>query len=141
MIVQPIPTSRIADEWGDIVDALYPALRQDPSFSVQSLYDRLMAGLAWVCEVSDGASGYWVITLDTDGNELVAWTTAIAGKIEGGPKQRADYIRDAVTFLENIMINAGVTAHRICGRSSWGMILPHYLPYEGARNGIQKRLG
>jgi hypothetical protein len=140
MIVRTIPINRIESEWGDIVEALYPALRQDPTFSVQSLYDRLMAGLAWVCEVSDGASGYWVITLDTDGDDLVAWTTAIAGKIDGGPKQRVKYIRDAVAFLEQIMINAGVTAHRICGRD-WSTILPLYLPYEGARNGLQKRLG
>ena len=139
MIVKTIPINRITDEWGSITDALYPALRQDPTFSVQSLYDRLMAGLAWVCEVSDGASGYWVITLDVDGDDLVAWTTAIAGKIEGGPKQRVKYIRDAVAFLENIMINAGVTAHRICGRD-WSTILPLYLPYEGAKNGLEKRL-
>ena len=139
MIVKTIPIDRITDEWGSIVDALYPALRQDPTFSVQSLYDRLMAGLAWVCEVSDGASGYWVITLDTDGDDLVAWTTAIAGKIEGGPKQRVKYIRDAVAFLEHIMINAGVTAHRICGRD-WSHVLPYYLPYEGAKNGLEKRL-
>lgn len=100
-----------------------------------------MAGLAWVCEVSDGAQGYWVITLDTDGDDLVAWTTAIAGKIEGGPKQRVKYIRDAVAFLENIMINAGVTAHRICGRKTWSAVLTDYRPFEGARNGLQKRLG
>lgn len=117
-----------------------PALRQDPSFRVQALYDRLMAGLAWVCEVSDGANGYWVITLDTDGDDLVAWTTAIAGKIEGGPKQRVKYIRDAVAFLETVMARNGVTAHRICGRSSWSSILPHYMPYDGARNGLQRRL-
>ena len=141
MIVKTIPINRITGEWGNIVDALYPALRQDPTFSIQSLYDRLMAGLAWVCEVSDGASGYWVITLDVDGDDLVAWTTAIAGKIEGGPKQRVKYIRDAVAFLEHIMINAGVTAHRICGRQQWSAVLPHYSPYEGARNGLEKRLG
>jgi hypothetical protein len=140
MIVRTIPIDRIESEWGNIVDALYPALRQDPTFSVQSLYDRLMAGLAWVCEVSDGASGYWVITLDTDGDDLVAWTTAIAGKIEGGPKQRVKYIRDAVAFLETVMARNGVTAHRICGRD-WSHVLPYYLPYEGARNGLQKRLG
>lgn len=140
MIVRTIPIDRITSEWEAIETALMPALRQDPSFRVQALYDRLMAGLAWVCEVSDGAKGYWVITLDTDGDDLVAWTTAIAGKIEGGPKQRVKYIRDAVAFLENIMINAGVTAHRICGRD-WSRVLPYYLPYEGARNGLQKRLG
>lgn len=139
MIVRTVPINRIESEWGDIVEALYPALKQDPSFRINDLYERLMAGLAWVCEVSDGASGYWVITLDTDGDDLVAWTTAIAGKIEGGPKQRVKYIRDAVAFLEHVMINAGVTAHRICGRD-WGKILPHYLPYEGARNGLQRRL-
>ena len=139
MIVKPIPINRIESEWGDIVEALYPALRQDPSFQVSDLYERLMAGLAWVCEVSDGESGYWVIALDTDGDDLVAWTTAIAGKIEGGPKQRVKYIRDAVAFLENIMINAGVTAHRICGRD-WTMILPLYTPFEGAKNGLEKRL-
>ena len=140
MIVKTIPIDRITDEWGNIVDALYPALRQDPTFSIQSLYDRLMAGLAWVCEVSDGASGYWVITLDTDGDDLVAWTTAIAGKIEGGPKQRVKYIRDAVAFLEHIMINAGVTAHRICGRPQWSAILNDYQSFSGARNGLEKRL-
>ncbi len=139
MIVRTIPINRIESDWEAIERALMPALRQDPSFRVSDLYERLMAGLAWVCEVSDGASGYWVITLDTDGDDLVAWTAAISGKIEGGPKQRVKYIRDAVAFLENIMINAGVTAHRICGRD-WGKILPHYLPYEGARNGLQRRL-
>lgn len=140
MIVRTIPIDRITSEWEAIERALMPALRQDPAFRVQDLYDRLMAGLAWVCEVSDGASGYWVITLDTDGDDLVAWTTAIAGKIEGGPKQRVKYIRDAVAFLENIMVNAGVTAHRICGRKSWSAVLPHYSPFEGARNGLERKL-
>ena len=140
MIVRTIPIDRLESDWEAIVEALSPALSQDPSFNVHDLYERATAGLAWVCEVSDGASGYWVITLDTDGDDLVAWTTAIAGKIEGGPKQRVKYIRDAVSFLEHIMINAGVTAHRICGRD-WSHVLPYYLPYEGARNGLQKRLG
>jgi len=140
VIVRTIPINRIESEWGDIVEALYPALKQDPSFRVQDLYESLTAGLAWVCEVSDGAQGYWVITLDTDGDDLVAWTTAIAGKIEGGPKQRVKYIRDAVAFLENIMVNAGVTAHRICGRSQWSTLLTDYQPFEGARNGLEKVL-
>lgn len=139
MILKPIPIDRITNEWGSIVDALYPALRQDPNFSVQSLYDRLMIGYAWIIEAKEGAEGYWVISLDMDGDDLVAWTTALVGRIDGGPKQRLKTMREGVEMIERILVNAGVQAHRICGRN-WTAVLPHYLPYEGARNGLEKRL-
>lgn len=136
----PVPKERIEAEWGAIAEALWPALRQDPSFSVQGLYNRLMDGSSLLFEASEGASGYWVVSIDMDGDDMVAWTTAIAGKIDGGPKKRVETIRQAVTALEQTLVNAGVTAHRICGRD-WSLVLPQYLPFEGARNGLQKRLG
>lgn len=139
MILKPIPTDRIGSEWDSIVDALYPALRQDPTFSVQSLYDRLMIGYAWILEASEGAEGYWVISLDMDGDDLVAWTTALAGRIEGGPKQRLKVMREGVEMLERILVNAGVQAHRVCGRD-WSTVLTGYLPYSGAKLGLEKRL-
>lgn len=135
----PVPIERIQTDWEAIALALWPALRQDPSFSVQSLYDRLMDGSSLLFEAADGAIGYWVVSLDMDGDEMIAWTTAIAGKISGGPKQRVETIRVAVNALEQTLVNAGVTAHRICGRD-WSAVLPDYLPYEGARNGLEKRL-
>lgn len=134
-----VPKERIEAEWGAIAEALWPALRQDPSFSVQSLYNRLMNGSSLLFEASDGASGYWVVSLDMDGDDLVAWTTAIAGTIDGGPKQRVKTIRNAVDALEQTLVNAGVTAHRICGRD-WSAILPLYSPYSGTRNGLERVL-
>lgn len=139
MNIQPIPTDRIEAEWGSIVDALIPALRQDPSFRIQGLYDRLMDGSAIIFEAVEGGFGYWVITLDMDGDKLVAWTTALVGKIDGGPKQRLSVIRNAVDSLERTLKGAGVTAHRICGRD-WHRVLPDYSPLDSARNGLQKRL-
>jgi hypothetical protein len=140
MILKPIPIDRITSEWDSLTASLYPALRQDPTFNVQSLYDRLMIGYAWIIEATEGAEGYWVISLDMDGDDLVAWTTALVGRIEGGPKQRLKAMREGVEYIEGILRKAGVAAHRICGRQGWSMILPHYLPYDGAKNGIERRL-
>lgn len=134
-----VPIERIQADWEAVALALWPALRQDPSFSVQSLYERLIGGSSLLFEIAGEANGYWVVSIDMDGDEMVAWTTAIAGKIEGGPKQRLRTIRSMADAMERTLVNAGVTAHRICGRN-WHNILPHYSAYEGARNGLEKRL-
>lgn len=138
MQVTLLDRDRIAATWPVIAEALLPAVRQDPSYSLNGLYSRLLDGSALVFEASDGATGLWVVSLSED-EGLVAWTTAIAGKIDGGPKRRARTIRDAVRALEETLKLAGVKAHRICGRDySW--LLPDYVPYAGYRNGLEKRL-
>lgn len=134
-----VPKERIEAEWGAIAEALWPALRQDPTFSVSGLYSRLADGSALLFEVTGEANGYWAVSLDVDGDNMVAWTTAIAGKIEGGPKQRVKTIRKMADAMERTLVNAGVTAHRICGRD-WSRMLTGYIPYEGAKNGLEKRL-
>lgn len=138
MQVSMMERDRIERLWPVVVQALWPAIRQDPTYNVQSLYDRLNHGSALLFEVEDGAKGLWVVTLDED-DGLVAWTTAIAGKIEGGPKARLSLIRKAVVAIENVAKLAGCKAHRICGRD-WSKLLPGYIPYEGARNGIERLL-
>ena len=129
---------RIAAEWPDIADRLWPAVRQDPTYDLESLRAELIAGTALAFEVGDGAEGLWIVSLGED-NGLVAWTVAIAGRIEGGPKRRLAAMRDAVAALEQTLKTAGVRAHRICGRD-WSKVLPSYSPYAGARNGLQKEL-
>lgn len=138
MQVTLINADRIAAEWPFYAEMLWPAVRQDPTYDIANLYSRLMEGSALLFQVGDGAKGYWVVSLGYD-EGLVAWTAAIAGSIEGGPKQRLATMREGVRALEETLKQAGVIAHRICGRD-WSTILPDYQPFAGARNGIEKRL-
>ena len=138
MHVTLLDTARIDREWEAIEASLQPALAQAPDFDLADLYGRLLDGAALIFEVSNGANGLWVVSLGED-DGLVAWTTAIVGKIEGGPKRRLATMRHAVRALEETLKQAGVRAHRICGRD-WSAILPDYAPYAGARNGLQKEL-
>ena len=131
-------TARIDREWEAIVERLEPALSQDPAYDNGELYCRLIEQSALAFEVGDGAEGLWIISL-TDDDGLIAWTTAIAGRIEGGPKARLSTIRGAVAALEETLKQAGVKAHRICGRD-WSAVLPDYSAYAGAKNGLEKRL-
>lgn len=129
----------IEAEWPDIAEFLWPAVRQDPTFSLRDLRWRLLNGFALAFEASEGAEGLWVVSLADEDGKLVAWTTAIAGKIEGGPKARIAAMRGAVLALEETLKQAGVKAHRICGRD-YSRLFPDYVPYAGYRNGLTKEL-
>lgn len=131
-----LDTARIDREWEAIEARLQPAVAVDPDYDLIGLYGRLLDGSALLFEMGDGAQGLWVVSLDED-NGLVAWTTAIAGKIEGGPKARVAAIRSAVRAFEETLKLSGVKAHRICGRN-WQRVLPDYTPFAGARNGLEK---
>ena len=135
MQVTLLDTARIDRDWGAMEAALASAVAHSPGYNLTELYGALLDGYALAFEVSGDAKGLWIVSLDGD----VAWTTAIAGKIEGGPKQRLATIRHAVSSLEAVLSNNGFKTHRICGRD-WSAILPEYKPYAGARNGIEKRL-
>lgn len=140
MQVTLLDTARIDREWEAIEARLQPALVQDPDFDLTALYGRLLDGTALLFEVSDGAAGLWVVSISEEGfDNLVAWTTAIAGQIDGGPKLRLAAMRHAVAALETTLKQAGVKAHRICGRY-WGRVLPDYAPLPGFKNGLQKEL-
>jgi hypothetical protein len=131
--------ARIEAEWEAISARLQPALAQDPDFDLADLYGRLLDGTALVFEVGDGAQGLWVVSIRDDGG-LVAWTTAIVGQIDGGPKQRLAAIRHAAGALEDTLKQAGVKAHRIGGRD-WSRVFPHYTTHRvGSEFWIEKRL-
>jgi hypothetical protein len=139
MQVTLLDAGRIEAEWPVIAERLWPALSVDPNYDVEDLKKRALAGSSLIFEVTEGAEGLWVITL-RDNGELVAWTTAIAGKVHGGPKQRTASLRSAVAVLEQVLKTAGVKAHRICGRD-WSRIFPDYGPFDGDEYGLEKRLG
>lgn len=136
MQVTLLDTARIDRDWEAMEAALQPAVAHSPEYDLTGLYGALLDGSALAFEVGDGAQGLWIVSLEDDCG-LVAWTTAIAGRVEGGPKQRLSTIREAVAGLERTLKQAGVRAHRICGRD-WSAILPDYSPFAGARNGIEK---
>lgn len=137
MQVTLLDTARIDRDWEAMEAALKPAVAHSPGYDLTGLYGALLDGSALAFEVSDGAQGLWIVSLEDD-DGLVAWTTAIAGRVEGGPKRRLATIREAVAGLERTLKQAGVRAHRICGRAAWAAILPDYSPFAGARNGIEK---
>lgn len=139
MQVALMDKARIEREWPFIAEFLWPAVRQDPTYDLMGLYRRLLDGSALLFQVTNGALGFWVISLGEDDGDLVAWTTAIAGKIDGGPKARVAAMRQAVRALEETLKSAGVKAHRICGRD-WSRLLPDYVSIAGFRNGLEKRL-
>ena len=134
-----VDQAHIALEWPDFAERLWPAVRQDPGYSLEGLRKRLLTGHAVLFEVTDGANGLLVVLVVPEGDELVAWTTAIAGKIDGGPKARIAVMREAIASIESVARNAGCVAHRICGRD-YSRLFPDYQPFEGHRNGLEKRL-
>lgn len=138
MQVALIPPDRIETDWPVLAEMLWPAVRQDATYNLRGLYDRLQAGAALLFEASGDANGLWVISVVEDAG-LVAWTTAIVGVIDGGPKRRLRTMREAVGAIERVAREAGCKAHRICGRD-YSRLFPDYRPYEGARNGLEKVL-
>lgn len=139
MQVRQVDRGRIEAEWPHFAERLWPAVRQDSSYNLGGLLSQLLNGSAVLFEVTDGASGLWVVSFQDD-DGIAAWTVAVAGQIDGGPKQRAKAIREAIAALEQSLKALGVVAHRLCGRSEWSRILPDYQPFDGARNGLEKRL-
>lgn len=130
----------IAADWPEISGKLWLAIRHDPHFVMSSLYDQLMLGTSLLFEVSGEANGYWVVSLESGGESLAAWTTAIVGSLEGGPKKRVETLRAATRALERSLKQSNVHVHKICGRSVWRHILPDYTPFDGARNGLERLL-
>lgn len=137
--VVPISAKRIRSEWPTIADGLWSAIRQDPNCTLESVRKQLLNGSAVLFEVTHGGKGLWLVSLGDDGGKLVAWTTAIAGSIDGGPKRRLAVMRHALNSLELVLRNSGVTSHRICGRD-YSRMFPGYRPLAGSPNGLEKVL-
>lgn len=131
-----MPPSQIDRIWPAIADILAPAVRQDATDTIEGLHKRLHEGADWLFEIS--GPGYALMVFEKpDGT--VFWTKYLAGKIEGGPKERVSIIRQAVDHIEKVAREAGCKEHRLCGRD-WARVLPNYKPFEGERNGLRKGL-
>lgn len=139
LAVEPIQPAEIERDWADIAMRLWPAVRQSPGYDLEGLRQRLLGGSAMAFRVLVGGDGLWVVSADQEGPELILWTVAIAGRIEGGPKARLMAMRAALEAIEKTGRLAGCAAHRICGRD-YSRLFPDYAPFEGARNGLEKRL-
>ena len=131
-----VEPARIEREWPIFADILAPALRQDPTQTIEGLHKRLAAGAEQLIEVSGGASGLMVLEVT---EELVCWVKYAAGRIDGGPKQRMQFFRDTMEHLASVAKNAGCTEVRLCGRD-WARILPDYRPADGFPNELRKAL-
>jgi hypothetical protein len=139
MRIERVEIDQIERMWPVLADALWPAIRQDPTFDMNGLYSRLVNGSALLFVGVEQVRGLLVVSVAEDGNDLVAWTTALAAKFEGGPKARLSLMREGIRQIEDAARVAGCVANRICGRD-YSKLFPGYVAYEGARNGLEKRL-
>lgn len=139
MQVTLLDTAQIDRNWDVIAEMLAPALAHDPDFSMETLYGRLLDRTSLLFFGNEGANGLLVVSVDDEDGDLIAWTTAIAGRIEGGPKVRLARMRQGIRAIEDVARIAGCKAHRICGRN-YARVFPDYQPIKGFRNGLEKRL-
>lgn len=139
LAVEPLNPVQIERDWGEIAMRIWPAVRQSPGYDLETLRYKLTNGSAMAFRVLVGGDGLWIVEAAEDGPELVLWTVAIAGRINGGPKARLMAMRTALAAIEQTARQAGCKAHRICGRD-YSRMFPDYVPLDGFRNGLEKRL-
>ena len=131
-----VEPARIERLWPVIAEILAPAVRDDPTQTLEGLHKRLASGADKLLHIS-GPGGCLMVIEVTD--DLVCWIKYLAGTIEGGPKARVAVIRAAVARMETIARNAGCTEIKLCGRN-WSTVLPDYVAFDGHRNGLSKEL-
>lgn len=139
MQVALLDTAQIDRNWDVIAEALRPALAYDPGFDLTELYARLLGGSSLLFLASGGAEGFLVVSVDGEGDDLIASTIAVAGRVIGGPKERLAFMRQSIRAIEDVARIAGCAAHRICGRD-YSRFFPEYRRFDGALNGLEKRL-
>lgn len=131
--IEPMQIDR---DWPILANLLAPALRQDPSQTLEGLHERLSKGAEKLLHIS--GPGHALMVLEVT-DELVCWVKYLAGQIEGGPKARITVFRYCISTLEQIARDAGCTEIRLCGRD-WRKILPDYQPSDGFPNELRKVL-
>lgn len=136
MHFEHVDTDRIERLWPVIAEILAPAVRPDPTQTLEGLHKRLAEGADWLFQIS--GPGHALIVFEKPVS-LSCWVKYLAGHIEGGPKARARIIRLAIEHIEQMAKDAGCTEVCLCGRD-WSAILPDYEPLEGHRNGLRKGL-
>lgn len=136
MQFQHVEPDRLERDWPIIAAILAPALRQDPTQTLEGLRKRLADGAEQLLHISGLGHALMVIEVTS---ELVCWVKYLAGQIEGSPRQRLTIMRYAVSSLEQKAREAGCTEMRLCGRD-WSKILPDYLPCDGYPNELRKAL-
>lgn len=136
MQFEHVDTARIAQLWPVIAEILAPAVRADPSQTMEGLRNSLAEGSDRLLSISGPGHALMVIKVSSG---LTCWIRYLAGNIEGGPKARVKTIRAAVQHLEAVAREAGCTEIQLCGRD-WARILPDYEPCNGHPNGLRKGL-
>lgn len=136
MDFEHVEPARIERLWPVIAEILAPAVRQDPTQTLEGLHKRLAEGADRLLHIS-GPGGCLMVIEITD--DLVCWVKYLAGAIEGGPKARVALMREAVARMESVARNAGCTEIKLCGRD-WSRVLKNYRPLEGHPNGLTKEL-
>src|SRR5690554_3504049 len=131
-----VEPARIERLWPVIAEILAPAVRDDPTQTLEGLHKRLAEGADRLLHLSGPGECLMVIEV-TDG--LVCWVKYLAGHIDGGPKARVAIIREAVAIMESVARNAGCSEIKLCGRD-WSRVLNTYRPFEGHPNGLSKEL-
>lgn len=136
MQFEHVEPARIEREWPAIAEIVWPAVRQNSHFTLETFRKRLLNGLDHIFKVSGEAQGYIALELSDD---LCCWIKCAAGSVAGGPKARVRTILEIMAFVEKVAREAGCSEVKVSGRD-WSRILKDYEPFDGFRNGIRKGL-
>lgn len=120
MIAQ-IGVYEIPTLWPEMAQVLAPAVRRHKSGSLDLLRLKLLKGLATAFRITSGADVYAILSLGktTDTGKPALWVDYVAGRIEGGPKQRVLTIQRTMRVFETVARNAGAAEIRTEGRKTW----------------------
>jgi hypothetical protein len=141
MKLRHIRPERIPFEWERMAGLLAQALAHDPNkTTLKDLYAKLTSGNAHCLEVTaDGVHGVLVFEVFEEEDEIKAFTSYIAGKVELGPKAWVAAMRAMMAEFEHMLADAGCVENYIGGRD-WSRIFPDYEPADGVPNRRKKGL-
>jgi hypothetical protein len=135
-----IPKEAIPDHWERLGSLLAPAVRVDPTITLKGVYDALCAGTSLCFEVTlPNAEGVFVFVIFEDDGRVVCWSSYIAGKVQGGPRQWLRTMREIMSGFEVLIKRAGCVENRIGGRD-WSRVFTDYRMHDPATFEMRKEL-
>ncbi len=137
----PIPVSRVAYEWDELVRLLRPVTHKvQGKFDQWDLLDGLMTGRSeGAYLVSDKMKGAFVTEVGYHEGVKCCWINYAGGSINASPKEGLRMVRYTMAKFEALAKAQGCAEMRLGGRS-WAAILPDYKPYAELPNGLRKVL-
>lgn len=134
-LVAPV---EIGQRWPELSLILAPAIRVNAGTSVQSVFDRLLAGEMHMIEGAGPAEGLLLVFhVFPEGEQVSCFASYLAGRVKSGPMLKT--MRLLMAAFEDHCRGAGVHQLYIGGRN-WSRVFPDYEPVDDVTNRLRKVL-